>query len=114
MAAENTDVLGIYIEYLATAPWNRKNENGQRIDTRHSRVAPVGRRLVEVAIELSTQLGFEGRMGWHSKPGAESWYKDTFPGLFDFGVDDDGGDGLLYFEISREIAEAFKAGGIQR
>ena len=105
----NTGTLGAYMEYVATAPWNRLDEQGRRIDERFARVTPVGRLLVGVAISLSRQLGWEGRMGWHSKPGAETWYKDVLPGLWAGGPDLEE-DGLEYFEISADVATTYLAG----
>jgi len=58
-----------------------------------------------VAIKFSFSTGFDGRLGWHSKQGAEQWYKDTLPGLW-AGGPDLAEDNLEYFEISREVAAA--------
>jgi hypothetical protein len=105
----NTDTLGVYIEYMATAPWNRLDDKEQRIDERFPRVVPVGRLLVGMAIRLSRELGSNGRIGWHSKPRAEKWYRDRFPGIWAGGPDVEE-DGLLYFEVSQSVADAYMAG----
>jgi len=97
------------MEYVATAPWNRLDEQGRRIDTRFARVVPVGRLLVGVAIRLSRELGWDGRLGWHSKAGAEKWYKEALPGVWAGGPDLEE-DGFEYFEISSDVATTYLAG----
>jgi hypothetical protein len=105
----NTGMSGAYMEYVATAPWNRLDEYGRRVDERFGRVAPVGRLLVGAAIDLSCKLGWSGRLGWHSKPGAEKWYKDVLPGIWAGGPDLEE-EGLEYFEISPDVAATYLAG----
>jgi hypothetical protein len=108
-APANTERSGVYIEYLATAPWNRKDDQGHRLDKRLARVVPVGRLLLGVAIIFSRKRGLEGRLGWHSKPRAEGWYKSVLPGLWEGGPDL-AEDGLEYFELSQDVAASYLAG----
>ena len=103
-APGNTALSGCYIEYLAAAPWNRPPTG----DKRFERVTPVGLVMLNVAICLSVALGQDGRLGWHSKPGAEEWYKKSLPGLW-LGGPDISEDGLEYFELSSLAARAFVA-----
>jgi hypothetical protein len=100
----NTGAQGCYIEYLATAPWNRVDEEGNRIDSRFGRIAPVGKLLMAHAIVVSLELGHEGRMGWHSKNGSIEWYEKTFPGIW-CGGPDATEDGLPYYEIGTKLAQ---------
>lgn len=96
---------GCYIEYLATAPWNRIRD-GRRLDERHSRLVPVGSHLLRAAILMSVELGHGGRLGWHSKPSSEIWYKGRLPGLYDLGPDESEGR-LAYYELTQETASEF-------
>jgi len=92
----------VYLEYLATAPWNRKGFTTRPI------YKGVGRVLVAAAISLSHDLGFQGRIGLHSIPQSESWYRDTC-GMNDLGVDmnADHRGVLRYFEMTSDGANAF-------
>ena len=60
---------GVYIEFLSSAPWNRKRLR-DRISFEQPRVKPGGIWLVWQAIHQSRDLGFEGRTAWHSLQGA--------------------------------------------
>lgn len=83
----------VYIELLATAPWNR------------SKLAPsplykgVGNILMTTAISLSVEEGWSGRMGLHSTRPSESYYIDL--GLTDLGIDT---SKMRYFELSEAAA----------
>lgn len=79
----------VYIDYLASAPWNRK-----RIEDPPYFVG-VGRALLIFARKRSMALGYSGRVGLHSLPGAEAFYhRQNMP---DYGADPDK-EGLVYFE----------------
>ena len=71
----------------------------------------VGSILIRVAIALSEDLGFRGRLGLHSLPQADGFYADTC-NMVDLGVDRDYHN-LRYFEMTPECAQAFimKGGG---
>jgi hypothetical protein len=102
----NIGFEGSYIEYLAAAPWNRKNAQDQRIDTRFEPVTPVGKVLLACALNVSKELGMEGRIGWHSLMKATSWYERTLPGLWCGGPDLDEA-GLPYYELDAAAAALF-------
>jgi hypothetical protein len=102
----NTGTVGSYLEYMATAPWNRLDERRRRIDTRFDRATPIGQLLMLGAIKVSLGLGHEGRLGWHSKIGAVPWYEKTFPGVW-CGGPDATENGLPYYEIDAPVAAAF-------
>jgi hypothetical protein len=88
----------IYVELLATAPWNRRNA----VPSRHYK--SVGRVLIATAISLSIDTGFHGRLGLHSLPQSESWYRDI-AGFTDGGFD--APKRMRYFEMTKDQAMAF-------
>ena len=59
----------VYVEFVATAPWNR-------VEIRKPpRFRGVGRVFILAAIEQSRESGFCGRVGLHSLPAAETFYE---------------------------------------
>ena len=81
----------VYVEYLASAPWNR------RLLEDPPYLLGVGRALLLFARQRSVELGYGGRVGLHALPGAEAFYRRyTMP---DYGSDPDK-DGLVYFEYA--------------
>jgi hypothetical protein len=94
----------VYVSFVETAPWNRK----ELFDP--PRYRGVGAIFIRAAIELSKDQGFKGRIGLHSLPQANSFYANAC-GMTDLGADQDY-QGLRYFEMTPEQAEAFiKKGG---
>jgi hypothetical protein len=91
----------IYVDYLASAPWNSK------ASTTDSTFKLVGKVLLQAAIELSEDEEFKGRIGLHSLPQAETWYTNC--GMTDLGKDGEYLN-LCYFEMTPEQAAAFKKG----
>lgn len=85
------------IELLATAPWNRQTL------VPVVRYKGIGRLLLAAAISLSVHEEFEGRIGLHALPQAETWYRDVC-GMTDLGVDQ---TQMRYFEMTKAQAEAF-------
>lgn len=79
----------VYVEYLATAPWNRRSLEDPPFFT------GIGGTLMAFVRARSAELGFEGRVGLHSLPEAEAFYRRQ--GMPDYGPDDDK-EGLVYFE----------------
>ena len=86
----------IYVDFLATAPWNRP------LLTPRPRFKGVGRTLIMTAVTLSYEEEFSGRIGLHSLPGAEPFYRESM-GMYDFGGDPDYHN-LRYFEFSQSMA----------
>ena len=85
----------VYIEALSVAPWNRTRQQGLR------RFHRVGTELLNFSRMRSEALGYGGRVGLHSLPGAEGFYEkcnmmrcDPEPDPF---MDEDGSP-LAYFE----------------
>jgi len=79
----------VYVEYLASAPWNRRPIEDPPY------LAGVGRTLLLLARQRSVELGYGGRVGLHSLPRTEAFYH--LKNMADYGPDPDK-DGLVYFE----------------
>ena len=92
----------VYVSYIETAPWNAKELEPT------PRFGAIGTRLIEAAIRVSKSEGFGGRLGLHSLPQSEGFYRD-FCRMQDCGVDAHA-ENLRYFELSRTAAEAFLKG----
>lgn len=90
----------IFVEYMATAPWNRPG-NRMTKDGK-ARFALVGTWLIFVAVRLSLDSGFRGRVALHSEPTAEHFYE--LIGMERKGKDP---DGYEYFEFDAKVAQAF-------
>ncbi len=83
----------LYIEFLENAPWNLRSLAGK------PQFIGVGIRLLEAAIEFSDNEGFGGRIGLHSLPQSENYYRKYMTAL---GLDAKQSQGLRYFEMSTE------------
>lgn len=88
----------VYIDYLEVAPWNRP-ELGTA-----PRLRGVGSALVTAVVALSEDEGFKGRLGLHSLPQADDFYRKI--GMTDLGQDP-AYQNLRYFEMTSEQARAF-------
>lgn len=91
----------IYVDYVEVAPWNRSAWRPQRV------FAFIGSVFLRIAIDLSFNRGFAGRIGLHSLPQADEFYRRM--GLLDLGPDMDY-DGLRYFEMTSTAARTTKLG----
>jgi hypothetical protein len=89
----------VYVHFLAAAPWNLPSVVGE------PRYALVGSILVAAAIQLSTEEEFQGRVGLHSLPQSDTWYRDRC-GMTDLGPDADV-QNLRYFEMTPAQASDF-------
>ncbi len=96
----------VYVEFVENAPWNRP----KLFDP--PRYRGVGSILIRAAVALSEELEFHGRIGLHSLPQANDFYANAC-GMTDLGIDPDH-EGLRYFEMSPENAQAFIAKGRSR
>ena len=90
----------IYVEFLATAPWNRPELK------KPTRYRGVGTVMMAAAVELSFELGYRGRISLHSLPAAEPFYRDSCK-MTGLGADAAHHD-LMYFEMTSSQAEAFR------
>lgn len=86
----------VYVDLVSTAPWNRPRLTAKPL------YGGVGVVLITEAILLSREEGFEGRVGLHSLPGAEMFYRNKF-GMDCLGPDPTYG-GLPYFELTPQHA----------
>ena len=89
----------VYVSFVENAPWNRK----ELFDP--PRYQGVGSILMRAAVELSKEHEFKGRLGLHSLPQANGFYANVC-GMSDLGPDASY-EGLRYFEMTPEQAEAF-------
>ena len=92
----------VYIDYLESAPWNLH----MMVDT--PLYGAIGSLLMWTAVQLSYDEGFHGRVGLHTLPQAEDFYRDNC-GMHGCGPDASYQD-LPYYEMTREIAANFKGG----
>lgn len=90
----------VYVEFLATAPWNRPEFQTP------PRYRGVGTVMVAAAVELSWELGYRGRIGLHSLSDAEKFYRITC-GMSELGKDAAHQD-LMYYEMTDKQAENFR------
>lgn len=91
----------LYVEFVESAPWNLKDL------VEDPKFSGVGVALLEAAIEFSEQEGFGGRIGLHSLPQSEQFYRKY---MTDLGPDDGHSEGLRYFEMSVEQVRYFLEG----
>lgn len=88
----------VYIDYLEVAPWNRPELGAT------PRLRGVGTALLTAAVALSEDEGFKGRLGLHSLPQADAFYRKI--GMTDLGPEPTYYN-LRYFEMTVEQARAF-------
>ncbi|KMO35018.1 hypothetical protein VQ02_18000 [Methylobacterium variabile] len=88
----------VYLDYLEAAPWNRP-ELGSK-----PRLRGVGTALITAAVAQNVDEGFKGRIGLHSLPQADDFYRRC--GMTDFGQDPSY-QNLRYFEMTAAQARAF-------
>jgi hypothetical protein len=88
----------VYVHFLAAAPWNLRSIVNE------PRYTLVGSVLLATAIHLSFEEEFQGRIGLHSLPQADAWYRNAC-GMTDLGPDASAHN-LRYFEMTpRQAAE---------
>ena len=80
----------VYLAYLESAPWNVKEYSDTIC------YSGIGTEFYKMAIRFSRLLGFSGRVGLHSLPGAEGFYANTCQ-MISLGHDPKY-DNLVYFE----------------
>ncbi|MCA3185929.1 MAG: GNAT family N-acetyltransferase [Cupriavidus sp.] len=94
------DLNLVYVEFLEAAPWNRPEH------ARPVRFRGTGSVLIAAAIQVSRDEGYRGRLGLHSLPQSEPFYRNTI-GMQDFGPDDGYPGKLRYFEMTARVADDF-------
>jgi hypothetical protein len=90
----------VYVEFLATAPWNRP------VFRSPPKYRGSGRIFILAAIQTSIDAGFKGRIGLHSLPAAEGFYEDKC-GFTRLGPDSSH-QNLTYYEMTDTQADAFR------
>jgi hypothetical protein len=91
----------VYVDYLEVAPWNQKIVGMPR------RYRGAGQILMVAAAALSVEQEFKGRVGLHSLPQSEDFYRGM--GMVDFGPDEEVYGKLSYFEMAADVAQALAA-----
>ena len=99
---EQSGLPVVYVDYLAAAPWNLLEL------VRQPRFRRGGFGLLVAAVRLSRQIGYNGRIGLHSLPQAEEFYR-TKCGMADLGRDIFYED-LRYLEMTAVMSDAFIEG----
>jgi hypothetical protein len=89
----------VYVHFLAAAPWNLSSIVDE------PRYTLVGSVLLAAAIHLSLEEEFQGRIGLHSLPQSDAWYRDAC-GMTDLGPDPSV-QSLRYFEMTPKQAAEF-------
>jgi hypothetical protein len=92
----------VYVEYLEVAPWNREPV------TSPPKYKLVGTAMISAAILLSLDEGNQGRIGLHSLPQANTFYRDRC-GMTDLGSDAST-QNLIYFEMTETQADQYMQG----
>jgi hypothetical protein len=86
----------LYVDYLESAPWNLRS------GANPPRYMGIGTALIAEAVHLSSDAGLEGRIGLHSLPQSEAFYKSRCR-MKELGQDIQYFD-LTYFEFTSEQA----------
>jgi hypothetical protein len=92
----------VYVDFVESAPWNWPSDKANR----SPRFRGIGLQLMELATRWSIDLGMKGRLGLHSLPQADPFYRDRCQ-MTDLGVDSKYRSPLRYFEFSETQAAAF-------
>ncbi|QNN23369.1 GNAT family N-acetyltransferase [Planctomycetales bacterium ZRK34] len=90
----------VYVPYIESAPWNTKALEP------HPRFGGIGIRLFEAAVRVSMAEGYKGRLGLHSLPQAERFYRDICK-MQDCGLDAKNPENLRYFELTHDASSTF-------
>lgn len=87
-----------YIEYIAVAPWNRKNPKGTKTFSK------LGEILIHCIVNYATkQLGLTLGFSLHSLPGARKFYTDI--GMQN--IPENVKDGMEFYEMPSETAQKY-------
>ena len=98
----------VYVDFVETAPWNWTISELGRLPV----FKGLGSVLIRRAVQQSRAEGFRGRVGLHALPQAERFYGQVC-GMTRVGPDAAKQD-LVYFEFTRQQADAFISGGGDR
>lgn len=92
----------VYIDFVETAPWNWDVP----VIEQKPLLRGIGLQLFELAVRWSEDLGFRGRVGLHSLPQSDAFYR-TACGMEDLGPDLKERCQLRYFELTEAQARVF-------
>lgn len=92
----------VYVEFVESAPWNWELSKANRVQ----RFRGVGTQMIELAVRWSMDLDFQGRLGLHSLPQSEGFYRAVCE-MTDLGPDPSYKPPLRYFEFSESQAKTF-------
>ncbi|TGM10267.1 GNAT family N-acetyltransferase [Leptospira selangorensis] len=88
-----------YIDFLATAPWNRDSPANQK------EYSGFGTKLLKVACQYCiTEFKYCPGFSLHSLPNSEDYYRKI--GMIDFGIDEEK-ERLRYFEMKEDDCREF-------
>lgn len=106
--ADNQGQKGIYVSYLAAAPWNI----GRFMRAIHRKpiLRGIGPILMKQSILISQFLQYEGRLILHSVPRAEEFYRKSCC-MKDLGPENYNSETLRRFEMTKSLAESYLSGG---
>lgn len=90
----------VYVQLVATAPWNRPELQAP------PKYRGVGRVFILAAIQASFDEGYKGRVGLYSLPKAEGFYRDKC-GFTILGPDSSH-QNLTYYEMTETQADNFR------
>jgi hypothetical protein len=96
-AASHVGKPAIYLDLIATAPWNLP---GVLTPPRYKFTGLI---LMRQAIDASREIGLKGRLGLHALDDAAAWYRKL--GMVSLGRDP-AKENLEYFELEEAAAEA--------
>jgi hypothetical protein len=88
----------LYVGFLESAPWNTRTLSNR------PRFKAVGTTLMFAAVEISRENGWHGRLGLHSLPQAEEFYRRV--GMTRLRTDPEH-EGLAYYELTADTAALF-------
>ena len=97
------NALGIYLAYVAAAPWNLGYYHG--LIGQVPQFDDVGEVFLSLAARKSIECGYQGRVILHAAPGSEGFYRKC--GITELGPDSLHPSSLIRFEMTAEQARDF-------
>jgi len=103
MAAAMQEQDLVYIDLLAVAPWNLKA--ALAILGEIPQYIGLGKVLMDYAIEISIESGYEGRVGLVALPQADPFYRKC--GMIELGRECKN-QCMAHFEFTSDLAQAYR------
>jgi hypothetical protein len=98
IVSDGDDALGVYLAYIATAPWNL-GYYLQQVD-KVPLFDDVGHVLLSLAVRKSIEKGLEGRLVLHAVAGSEEFYRKC--GITELGPEEMHPSRCIRFEVSAD------------